>query len=119
MSRRNSKSAGRRKSVIRALFYLNALIWLGLAAYTFFGMVYVNNGLSAVMVAIFMVGNAFAMFLSGNMIGRGKKWAYYFGVFVLGINILLTFTDQFGLLDLLTFILDVVILGFLISTRKD
>ena len=74
-----------------------------------------DNRLSAVIVAIFMLGNAVAMFISGLLIYRRIKWGYYFSVAVVALNIILTFTDQFGIADFLTLLVDIVLLMILIS----
>jgi hypothetical protein len=66
-----------------------------------------------------MLGNVAAMCLSGILLGWRNQWFYFFAVFVLVINIVLTVTDQFGFFDLATLILDLVIFWLLISIRKN
>ncbi|MBE2223209.1 MAG: hypothetical protein IAF02_16825, partial [Anaerolineae bacterium] len=44
------------------------------------------------------------------------RW-FWLATAVLLINIILTFTDQVGIFDLLTLLLDVVILSLLIANR--
>ena len=103
----------------RGLFFLNAAIWL------VFGMVTVvrlagnaGQGVTAVVVAVLMFGNAGAMALSGVLLGRRRVLFYLFALAVLVVNILLTFTDQVGALDWITFAIDLVLLGILILARK-
>ena len=101
----------------RALFYLNAAIWLLL------GVVTVARGTSggpggptAVWIlAILMAGNAAVMLWLGLNLGRGGRRIYAFAVLFLLANIVLTVTDQFGVLDLITLILDGVILALVIG----
>ncbi len=119
MNKRKAESLGKRIMAAQALFFINTLIWLGLAAYVLYDMAVINaNRLSAVLVGVFMLGNAVMMLVSGIMLGKRQTWAYYFAVFVLVVNILLTFTDQFGTFDLLTLIVDLVLLVILLSIRK-
>jgi UPF0716 family protein affecting phage T7 exclusion len=47
-----------------------------------------------------------------------QKRFYILGMAVLVVNILLTVTNEFGALDLITLLLDVAILGLLIATRN-
>jgi hypothetical protein len=63
-------------------------------------------------VGILMFGNAGAMLLAGIGIGKPRRLFYLFAMAVLAVNIILTFTDQFGIFDLLT------LLAFLILARS-
>ena len=53
----------------------------------------------------------------GVGLGKRQRRFYYLAILVLAVTIILTFTDEFGLLDLLTLIMDGVLLGLLIATR--
>jgi hypothetical protein len=101
------------------LFFLNAVIWLILGIVS---LLRLSRGspipiIMALGIAIMMFGNASAMIVSGFGL---RKWRgfYYLALAVLLVNIVLTFTDQVGLLDILTFALDLVLLGLLIVARK-
>ena len=54
------------------------------------------------------------MALSAWGLGRGQTIFIYFALAVLLVNIILTFTDQFGLFDFLTLVIDVVLLELVI-----
>jgi hypothetical protein len=69
-------------------------------------------------VTVLVAGNTGAMLLAGWWLAAGRRWAYLFSLALLGANILLTFTDQFGILDLLTLLLDLFLLGLLLATRS-
>jgi hypothetical protein len=69
-------------------------------------------------IAILMFGNAGAFLFCGFTIGNQRRIFYWFSVLVLVVNILLTDTDQFGWLDLITMLVDLVIMGFLLFGRK-
>ena len=114
--------AGNPNSVKAAqiLFILNAIIWL------LFGIVSLvqitTNGseqqIVALVIAILMFGNVGAMLLAGIGLGTRRRLFFYFGIVVLAVNIILTFTDQFGVFDCVTLVLDVILLGLLIATRS-
>ena len=65
-----------------------------------------------------MFGNAAVMLWSGVAIGKRQKRFHALALAVLVINIVLTFTDQFGLFDLLTLLIDVALLGILLASAR-
>jgi len=108
-----------RTKIAQGMFVLNALIWLAFGTYTLIGMAgRYPNQITLHVVGIMMLGNVGAMALSGVLLSRQNKWFYYFAMFVLVINILLTFTDQVGFFDFATLAIDLVLFGILISIRK-
>jgi hypothetical protein len=106
----------RRVHLAQILFFLNALIWL------VFMLLFLSDSalerFSTFLVSGLMFGNALAMLLAGLGLGWTNRLAYLFALALLVVNILLTFTDQFGLLDFLTLLLDLVILGLLVAVLK-
>lgn len=102
-------------SIARALFLLNAVIWVLLAAAT---LLRSANGL-AWGLALLMLANAGVMLWAGRGIGRRQKRFYYLALAVLAVNIVLTVTDQFGALDLSTLVIDVLLFALLIVTRGE
>ena len=66
---------------------------------------------------ILMVINAAILYWLGWGIARRRVF-FYFGIGYLLLNILLTITDQFGLLDLLTMLIDIVLVILLIAKHK-
>jgi len=107
--------------ITQALFYINVVIWLAFGVITAAWMV--NNQdpdqtVVAAIVTIFMFGNAAAMLISGLGLGTRSKWLYFLAVAVIVVNIILTFTDQFGWPDFLTLVIDVVIFVLLIVIRR-
>jgi hypothetical protein len=78
---------------------------------------YPEQKLSYAIVALLMFGNVAAMLVSAWLAGKRWKWGYFLALAVLLANILLTFTDQFGFLDLVTLLLDLAILGLLLGQR--
>ena len=100
--------------VAQAMFFLNAAIWILFSVLTLRRM----HGSMAWIIAVLMASNAGAMLLAGWGIRKRHKWFYYLGIAVLAVNIVLTVTDQFGLLDLLTLLIDVTLLVLLLATRS-
>jgi len=102
----------------QALFYLNAAVWvvLGIAS-----LALIKDGPAYMpwIIAILMFGNAAALLLCGWGIGARHKGFLYLALAVLGVNILLTFTDQVGALDLATLAIDVILLGLLIGVWRN
>jgi hypothetical protein len=109
-----------RVKMAQNLFFLNAIIWLVFGSVSLISM---ENGdsdriFTLLVIAMMMFGNAGAMAFSGWGIGKARKSSYYLAVAVLIVNIILTVTDQFGIFDLITLIIDLVLLGTLCTVRK-
>jgi len=106
--------------VAQALFFLNAAIWflLGILSLVSLPDRYPDPNLFHSKIANFMFGNAGAMLLCAVFIGRLKKNFYFFAVALLFINIIFTITDQFGAVDLITLLIDLLLLGILIRVYK-
>jgi hypothetical protein len=103
--------------VAQVLFFINAAIWLLIGAISLFR-ISTGNPATALVIAILMLGNVGAMLAAGLGLGRRPRLFYHFGIAVLAINILLTITDEFGMLDFITLMIDVALLGLLIATRS-
>jgi hypothetical protein len=103
----------------QAGFFLNAAIWLALGLWSLPRLASkANQAITMLVIAIMMFGNVVAFLFCGLTIGRKSKWFALIAYFVLGVNILLTFTDQVGILDWITLIIDLAVLGLLIAGRK-
>ena len=104
-------------SAARWLFVLLGVTWLVFGVWS---ITRIGNPGSSVPVAVFwiiailMFVNALLLIWVGWGIGRGNRLYFYFGFLLLAGNIFLTFTDEFGLFDLLTLIINVVLLVLLI-----
>jgi hypothetical protein len=109
--------------LLQALFFLNAAIWV------LFGLISLarlaqGNSPNQMMImkgiiAGLMFGNAAAMLICGLLLGKRQKRGYSLAVLVLTINIILSVTDQFGWIDLITMLYDLALLGLLIANRKN
>ena len=94
------------------------LVVLGIGSFSRVGE---NAGKTSLYIfyAFMMFGDAIAMLICAFLLNRKTKWAFYLTVVVLCLNIFPTIFDQFGLVDLLFLLLNLVTLIFLISPRKE
>ena len=106
--------------IAQSLFFINACVWLVIAVNSILRLESISNTPMVVLwvVIILMFANAGAMFVTGLWLGRQSKWAFFFALAVLLVNILLTFTDQVGFYDIVTVLLDIGTLGLLLYDRK-
>jgi lysylphosphatidylglycerol synthetase-like protein (DUF2156 family) len=111
----NRSNRPRFARLAQGLFLVNTIIWVGLAV-GFALKIDTSNPDTVVgywIVAMLMFGNAAAMFVCGIGIGRPRRLFYVLALAVLFVNIVLTFTDQFGTWDFITLVVDVVVFGLL------
>jgi hypothetical protein len=103
----------------QALFFIIGAIWLAFGAATLVKMgSSTNPTITLWIVVLLMFGNAGVLLLLSWGIGRQKKLFFYLGIIVLAANIFLTVTDEFGIFDLITLIIDLVLLILLFVTRS-
>ena len=69
--------------------------------------------------ALLMFGDAALMLICAFQLHRKKKQVYRFAVIVLTLNIVLTIFDQFGFIDLLFLLLNLITLIVLFIARKE
>jgi hypothetical protein len=107
-------------TAVQALFVLNAVIWIFLGALYLWQFSSDSGGLSYAdwIVAGLMFANALAMLLLALIIGKRRRIYYFLALAVLAVNILLTVTDEFGLLDLVVLLLGLAILVLLVGGRR-
>jgi len=104
----------------QVLLGLTAIIWVSFGAVSLFTLAEQNPEQIVLfgLIAILMFGNAGAMLLASWLLGKRWKSGFYLALAVLLVNVILTLTDQFGIFDLITFILDLILLGILIAKRS-
>ena len=103
------------------LLFVNAAIW---PAFGIFSLMRMDLNQSVpryvlMIIAGLMFGNVGALLLAGWGLQQGSRWGFWFALAILVVNIVLTFTDQFGAFDFATLVLDLIILGLLIYARKE
>ena len=117
---KNVKSNCNTLKMTQALLCLNAIVWLlfGIISLLRLSARYSEQSFVLVIIAIMMFGNVIAMLLTAWLLGKQKKLFYILALIVLFVNIILTFTDQFGLFDFITLLIDLIILGLLLTKRN-
>ena len=115
---RNNRHAARSA---QALFYINAAIWFlrGILDLSDLGKTKPDHSLSGTTAANFMFGNAGAMILCAFFIGRHNKNFYFFAVALLFINILFIITDPLNVIDFITLMIDLILIGILIRIYQN
>jgi hypothetical protein len=107
-------------SLARYLFFITAVIlfFLGLGS---FMRIDPNPAMKTIyaVYGILMLGDALAMAICGLNINRKIKAGFWLAVIVLSLNIVLTIFDQFGLIDFLFAVLNVITLILLLVVRKE
>lgn len=103
--------------VARALFYLMAIIWVIFGIASLLGGINTTMLVGAVIVAILMFANAALYLWAGWGIGRQRVRFYNLGIALLVVNLLLTVTDQMGIYDWITLVIDLAALVLLIVIR--
>jgi lysylphosphatidylglycerol synthetase-like protein (DUF2156 family) len=102
----------------QVLFFLNAAIWVSFLVLFISDQVMPGSAVSDWLVPILMASNALAMLVCGIGLGRRSRFFYYLSLAVIGVNLLLSVTDQVGLADYITLSFDLVILLLLIASRQ-
>jgi hypothetical protein len=113
-----SSNPSRQIVLAQVLFFLNALIWVFFMILFLSDQVTPGDPVSSWVIPILMAGNALALLACGIGIGRRTRIFYFLALAVIAINILLTLTDQVGLFDYLTLLVDLVILVLLVASRQ-
>jgi hypothetical protein len=104
-------------NLTRLLFFVNAAVWLAFGVLSLFQ--YFENGSQTRLIyAVLMIANALVMAWFGFMIVTGRNWVFFLGILYMAINVVLSITDQFGWIDALILLLNLVILGLLFMARQ-
>lgn len=105
--------------IAQGLFLLNMVIWLVIGL---FSLVWLDSGADStalLVVALMVLGNAVLMGLAAWWLGKRTIWGYLFALVLLVINMIATFTDQVGLLDYATVLVDIVLFLLLILKQNE
>lgn len=99
------------------LLLLNGLLWLGLGAYS---IAPISDEHAAVAWAVvgLMFANGLVLLLAAWGIGRGSRRLYWLGLAQVGVNLLLSVTDQVGAWDWIVLLLNAVTLALLFTQRR-
>jgi len=106
--------------MVKALFFLTIAI---LVVFGIGSLLRINENPDQAILYVFyalaMFSDAAVMSFCVLQLNKKTKWAYYLSVLVLALNIFLTIFDQFGLVDLLFLLLNLITLIVLIMGRKE
>ena len=107
-------------TALRILFLVSAVVWVVLGAVTLARMASGSPEQASVagILAALMAAYALVLCFIAWSLGKRKKVFYYFAIAVSVLTILLTFTDQVGLADLIGLALAVAPLVLLIAARR-
>ncbi len=105
--------------IAQVLLLVSALIWVVLGIWYFVRFQDSQPLAATLAIAIMMVVNAVVFLAIAWGIGRRSTLAYYFGVLYLIGHIVLTITDQVGLVDFVILMLDLVLLTIFLNKRTD
>ena len=107
-------------ALVQYLFFLTAAVLMALGVGSMFrGGPRPDMKMIYMMYAVLMFGDALAMLACGLLIRARKTAIFWFAVALLSLNIILTIFDQFGLVDLLFVLLNIVTLGLVIYLRRE
>ncbi len=97
--------------ILESLLVLNIFFWIlaGVVGFAKYANI-INFSIIIKIIAAFMLINACVMIWILYGVIAKKAWAYYFGIFYFLLNFILTFADQFGLADLIIFLMNLTII---------
>jgi hypothetical protein len=106
--------------ITRALFFLISTIWVIFAIVTVRMIDSHDQGSSGLswILSILMIANAGLLFWVGWRLARQNLSSYILALVVLGANILLTITDEFGIYDAITLAIYIPVFFLLVTTRS-
>jgi len=104
-------------NLTRILFFVNAAVWLVFGALSVF-QYFEDGSLPRLIYEGLMIANAVFMIWFGVMIVTGRNWVFFLAILYMAVNVVLSVTDQFGWIDALILLLNLVILGLLFLARQ-
>jgi uncharacterized membrane protein (DUF2068 family) len=104
-------------SLARILFCLEGVIWTAVAVLVLTRSISVGVQQTTMIwiLAGLMLGNAAFMFLFAWQVLRDRRFLDFFALLVVGINLVMSVTDQVGLFDMLALALNLILLGVLLK----
>jgi len=107
-------------ALVQYLFFFTAVLLMALGVGSMFrASPRPDMKLIYMVYAILMFGDALAMLACGLLIRARKTIIFWSAVTLLSLNIILSIFDQFGLVDLLFVLLNLLTLGLLITLRRE
>ena len=101
----------------RTLFFINAAVWLTFGVSSLLFRAIDEGSLTRWVISIMMITNAIFMIWFGVMIVTGRNWVFFLAILYMAFNMVLSITDQFGWVDAIILLLNLIVLGTLFVTR--
>ena len=101
----------------RTLFFFNAAVWLAFGVSSLLFRALDGGSLARWVITAMMIANAVVMAWFGVMIVSGRKWVFFLAILYMALNVVLSITDQFGWIDAVILLLNLIVLGMLFVTR--
>lgn len=102
--------------ITQGMFFLNAAVWVVFGALSVLEAIDGGSSLRWIL-SILMFANAAVMVWLGTMIVSGRKQIFLLAILYMALNVVLSITDQFGWIDALILLLNLIVLGLLFITR--
>ena len=100
------------------MFFLNAAVWLAFGISSLLFRAIDEGSLTCWVITIMMLTNAIVMIWFGVMIVTGRNQIFFLAILYMALNVVLSITDQFGWIDALILLLNLIVLGLLFVTRQ-
>ena len=114
----NSDQISKMLKLTRSLFFLNAAVWLAFGISSLLFRAIDEGSLMSWVITVMMIANAIIMVWFGVMIVTGRNWIFFLAILYIAFNVVLSITDQFGWIDALILLLNLIVLGLLFVTRQ-
>lgn len=101
--------------LVRVLFVVNSMIWLGHGVVRLVQLRPVSHelGIMPLIVPTLMFGNAAALLLASICISKKRYFFFYFAIVLLFLNILVIAVDNLQVHDLIALLFDMLLLALL------
>lgn len=101
------------------MIMINAAFWFIYALIMAFGGIssFSDAGIARWVMAILALASSVALAGIAYFLARRNRLAFFFGVVFLALLAILSITDEFGLLDLLSLLISLVPLGLMLKDR--
>ena len=101
----------------RSLFFISAAAWLILGTLTLMRAL-ANTSDWRMILSGLMITNAAVMAWFGVKIVRAQNHIIFFAIIYMTLNVVLSVTDQFGWIDALILLLNLIVLGLLFVAKQ-
>lgn len=112
-----NNQTGKMLKLTQGMLFLNAAVWLVFGVLGVLRAIETGSSLRWILSTL-MFANAAVMIWFGVMLVTGRKWVIFLAILYMALNVVLSVTDQFGWIDALILLLNLIVLGLLFVTRQ-